>query len=592
MKKQSGKKQGLGRLIEIAGQKKVNLILSGFLSAISAALGFIPFVIVYLVIVELLNPPIEQAYVIRLAWIAFSSIICRAIFLYGSSMLSHIAAFDILYGLRRNLSRKLGGLHMGYFTQRTSGEIKKIVNEDVERVELFVAHHIPDIVAGVILPIITISYLFTIDWRLSLIMLIPLPLAFMTQFWAFGSGKRGSLMERYSKSMENMNGTIIEYVRGMSVVKVFGQTVHSFKRFKDSVHTYLDVVIEFSKKGSPPWAAFVVITNSAIIFIMPFGVWFYIKGSLEIQSLLMFLILGAGYMVPLMRLAFLTGYLSQINQGVKRIDSIISEPDISSPLIPAIPENNTIEFRNVDFAYEEKGVLENISFKAESGSVTALVGPSGSGKTTIAQLLLRFWDIGKGDILIGDISIRDIPNEALMDKIGFVFQDAFMFSDTVYNNICMNKRGATESDIIAAARAAQAHDFIETLPDGYNTVIGEGGKIHLSGGERQRIAIARVILKDTSIIILDEATAFADPENEVKIQDAFSKLMHDRTVIVIAHRLSTITDADQIIVLDEGKIVGKGKHERLLESQSLYKNMWESHTSARKWSFNLSGGTK
>jgi ATP-binding cassette subfamily B protein len=591
LKKQSRKRQGLVRLIEIAGQKKVKLVLSGFLAAVSAILGFIPFIIIYLVIVELLSPPIEQAYVIRLAWIAFSAIVGRAIFLYGSGMLSHVAAFDILYGLRRNLSRKLGGLYMGYFTQRTSGEIKKIVNEDVERVELFVAHHIPDIVAGIILPIITISYLFTIDWRLSLIMLIPLPLAFMAQFWAFGSSRRG-LMERYSKSMENMNGTIIEYIRGMSVVKVFGQTVHSFKRFKDSVYAYLDVIIEFSKKGSPPWAAFVVITNSAIIFILPFGVWFYIKGSLEIQSLLLFLILGAGYMVPLMRLATLTGYLSQINEGVKRIDSIIGEPDISSPLVPAIPENNYIEFCNVDFAYKEKGVLENISFKAESGSVTALVGPSGSGKTTIAQLLLRFWDIGKGDILIGGISIKDIPNEALMDKIGFVFQDAFMFSDTVYNNICMNKKGATKSDVIAAAKAAQAHDFIETLPDGYSTVIGEGGKVHLSGGERQRIAIARVILKDAPIIILDEATAFADPENEVKIQDAFSELMHDRTVIVIAHRLSTITDADQIIVLDEGRIVGKGKHEGLLESQNLYKNMWEQHTSAREWSFNLSGGIK
>jgi len=591
LKKQSRKKQGLGRLIEIAGQKKVKLILSGFLAAISAALGFIPFIIIYLVIVELLNPPIEQAYVIRLAWIAFGAIIGRGIFLYGSTMISHIAAFDILYGLRKNLSRKLGGLHMGYFTQRTSGEIKKIVGEDVERVELFVAHHIPDIAAGIILPIITISYLFTIDWRLSLIMLIPLPLAFMAQSWAFSS-RRSGLMERYSKSMENMNGTIIEYVRGMSVVKVFGQTVHSFKRFKDSVYGYLDVIIEFSKKGSPPWATFVVITNSAMIFILPFGVWFYIKGSLEIQSLLLFLILGVGYMVPLMRLATLTGYLSQINQGVKRIDSIISEPDISSPLIPAIPEDNTIEFCNVDFAYGEKEVLENINFKAESGSVTALVGPSGSGKTTIAQLLLRFWDIGKGDILIGDISIKDIPNEALMDKIGFVFQDAFMFSDTVYNNICMDKIGANEPDIIAAAKAAQAHDFIETLPDGYNTIIGEGGKTHLSGGERQRVALARVILKDAPIIILDEATAFADPENEVKIQDAFSKLMHEKTVIVIAHRLSTITDADQIIILDEGKIVGKGKHEKLLESQNLYKNMWESHTSARKWSFNLSGGTK
>jgi ATP-binding cassette subfamily B protein len=486
----------------------------------------------------------------------------------------------------------MGGLSMGYFTEKSSGEIKKVLSEDVEQIELFVAHHIPDMVAGVVLPFMTIAYLFIIDWRMALIALIPLPIALLLQIAMMGGSEHKNLMKKYHSLLEKMNGTIIEYIRGMPVIKIFNQTVTSFSRFKDSVYGYRDCTLVINKKGTPPWAAFTVIVSSSLFFILPFGIWFYIKGTIELPTLFLCLMLGAGYMVPLFKLALMGGHLRQINEGVKRIDKIFSELEMPDAVMPKVPENNTIEFKNVNFSYKEKTVLHDINFEIKEGTVTAFVGPSGAGKTTIAHLILRMWDIDNGEILIGGVNIKDISREKLMDRIGFVFQDIFMFSDMVYENICMGAENVQEEDIIHAAKAAQCHEFIEGLPAGYNTIIGEAGTIHLSGGERQRIAMARIILKNAPIIVLDEAIAYADAENEVKIQRAFVKIMKKKTVIVIAHRLSTITDADQIIVIDEGKIADKGTHTELLKSGNLYKRMWDAHISARKWTLNLGGGEK
>ena len=320
--------------------------------------------------------------------------------------------------------------------------------------------------------------------------------------------------------------------------------------------------------------------------------WFYINGTIELPALFLCLMLGSGYMIPLIRLGYMGHYFAMINEGVRRIDKILFQPKIIDAVIPKTFKNNNIEFKNVSFSYTEKLVLRNISFKVKQGSVTALVGPSGAGKTTIAHLIPRMWDIDKGEIIIGGVNIKDIPMKNLMDMVGFVFQDTFMFSDTVYENIRMGMEDVQEEDIIRSARAAQCHEFIEGLPEKYNTIIGEAGTIHLSGGERQRIALARVILKNAPIIVLDEAIAYADAENEVKIQTAFAEIMRGKTVIVIAHRLSTIADADQIIVIDEGKIAEKGTHTDLLKSGKLYKRMWDAHTSAQKWAFDLRGGKK
>jgi len=583
------------RLLDIAGQKKWKLFISGFLAIISAVLSLAPFIIIYLVMVKLLDAsfgPKDYGYIWKLAWIAVGTVIARFSIFFISYMFSHLAAYDILYGIRINLAKHMGGLSMGYFTERSSGEIKKVLSEDVENIELFIAHHIPDTVAGVALPLLTIGYLFIIDWRMGLVALIPLPVALLLFIAMLGGSEYKKLIKKFHDSLEKMNGTIIEYIRGMPVVKIFNQTVISFRRFKDSVYGYRDFTNAWSKKGTPPWSAFTVITGSSLFFLLPFGIWFYLKGTIELPALFLCLMLGSGYMIPLLKVASVGTLLARINEGVKRIDKILFEPEMPEVVAPKIHKNSSIEFRNVSFSYTGKEILHDVSFQAKEGTVTALVGPSGAGKTTVAHLIPRMWDIDNGEILIGGVNIKDIPQEKLMDKVGFVFQDIFIFGDTVYENIRMGMENVEEEDIIHAAKAAQCHEFIEGLPEKYNTIIGEAGTIHLSGGERQRIALARIILKNAPIVLLDEAIAYAYAENEVKIQSAFAEIMKGKTVIVIAHRLSTIVDADQIMVIDEGKIAEKGTHAELLKSGKLYKRMWDAHTSARKWTLELNGGKK
>ena len=468
--------------------------------------------------------------------------------------------------------------------ERQVGKIKKILSEDVENIELFIAHHIRDTVEGISLPIITIAYLFFVDWRMALVALIPFPIAALLFMIMIGGPEYKKLIRKYHDSLEKMNATIVEYIRGMPVVKIFNQTATSFSRFKDSVYAYRDFTVVWAKKGTPPWAAFRVITGISLFFLLPFGTWFYLKGTIDLPALLLCLMLGSGYMIPLVKLASMGSLLSRINEGVSRIDKIFSEPEIPVPDTPKISENYDIEFKNVSFSYGEKEVLHDISFKVKEGTVTALVGPSGAGKTTIAQLLPRMWDIDKGEILIGGVNIKDVPLGELMNTIGFAFQDAYMFSDTVYENIRMGMKNVREKDIIRAAKIAHCHEFIEKLPDGYDTIIGESGAT-LSGGERQRISIARAIWKDAPIVILDEATASLDPENERLIQEAINELVKSKTLVVIAHRLWTIVKADQILVIDDGRIVEKGKHEELLKKKGLYYRMWNEQMKAKGWKF-------
>jgi len=589
-------KKGFIRLLEIAGQKKWKLFVSGFFAIISAVLSLAPFILIYLIMVKLLDPafgPADYGDIWKLAWIAVGAVIARFVMLFISGTFSHLAAFDILYGLRKNLARHLGGLEMGYFTDRSSGEIKKILSEDVENIELFVAHHLPDVVAGVALPLLTIGYLFIVDWRMGLVALIPLPISMILYNAMLGGTEFKNIIRKYHDSVENMNSTIIEYVRGMPVVKIFNQTVMSFHRFRNSVYDYRDFTSAWAKKGMPPWAAFTVIVGSSLFFILPFGIWFYIRGTIDLPTLFLCLMLGSGYnMVPVLKLGVMGHNFAMINEGVRRMDEIFYQPELPDAVTSEVPENNNIEFRDVSFSYTNREVLHDISLKIKEGTVTALVGPSGAGKTTIAHLIPRMWDIDKGEILVGNINIKNIYMEKLMELIGFVFQDPFIFSDTVYENIRMGMEDARKEDVIRSAKAAQCHDFIEELPEKYDTMIGEAGTIHLSGGERQRIALARIILKDAPIIVLDEATAYADSDNEVKIQSAFARIMRGKTVIVIAHRLSTIADADQIIVIDEGKVAEKGTHTELLKSGELYKRMWDAHVWASEWTFDINGRKK
>jgi ATP-binding cassette subfamily B protein len=594
---QSKQKSGFGRLIEIAGSKRWWLFASMALAVIAAAAKFIPTVIVYFILRELAAhaaniSALDKELLFRLGYISLASVGAYGVILYSSSMLSHIAAFNILYEIRVKIAEKLTRLSMGFFTKRTSGEIKKVLTEDVERIELFVAHYIPDITTAVVFPLVVIAFLFVMDWRLAIAALIPFPVAMgvLLPVMMMGEKTKQSYRE-YHNALERMNAAVVEYVRGMPVVKVFGRALESFKRLKDSVMAFRDFSISVTRTYSKLYPAFLTAASSSLVFIVPAAVVLLRTtgaGESFIPMVLLFLVVGGGFFFPLLKLMFMFGNLNQISIGTERIDRVLYTDEIPEEDSCKRPADMSLEFENVSFAYDETVVLKDVSFKAEPNTVTALVGPSGAGKTTMGLLAARFWDIVEGSIKIGGVDIREMGTAKLMDYVSFVFQDGFLFFDTIEENIRMGNSEASMEEVIAAAKAAQCHEFIRDLPNGYATLVGEGGT-YLSGGEQQRIGIARAILKNTPIVILDEATAYADPENEGKILDALSHLIEAKTVIVIAHRLSTISSADNIIVVDEGRIEERGTHDGLVMKGGLYASMWDTYSRARDWQIELKG---
>ncbi len=588
------KKEGISRLLEIAGGKKSYLSGSIILSVIGTLFQFVPYICVYIIVNELINSNgdvrmIDSSRIWTLAWTAFASTGLFGVFLYCGSMLSHIAAFKILREIRVKIASKLSRIYMGFFSENTTGSVKKVMTEDVEKIELFVAHHIPDIACGIALPLITITVLFFFDWRLALATLLPLPFAFLAQMKMMSSKTAKECQKVYHNSLGRMNSTIVEYVRGMPVIKVFNLTGNAYKKFTNAVISYRDLTFKWIEICKNSYIGFVTLVGSSLIFVLPIGT-LILTGSGSYNQYLsvffLFLILGSGIAVPLFKLMMLGGLINQIGEGVRRIDSILDLDEIKDTRQNLTVSDHSVEFKNVSFAYEKTDVLKNVSFKIPQGSITALVGPSGSGKSTIANLLIRLWDSQSGEILIGGKNITQMPLSQLNDIVSYVFQDTFMFFDTIENNIRMGNDRATREDVVKAAKAAQIHDFIMSLPEKYDTFIGEKG-IYLSGGEQQRVSIARTILKDSPIVILDEATAFADPENETRIQKAFSKLLQEKTVIIIAHRLSTITDVDNILLIDKGEVAESGRHDDLLKLNGKYTAMWKAHIDAVGW--NLEG---
>jgi ATP-binding cassette, subfamily B, bacterial IrtA/YbtP len=595
-----GKKQkrtGLLRLIEIAGTKKWWLLASMVLAVLATVVQFVPVVAVYLIIEELAAHAADIANVnpdllFRLGYLSLGSVAVFGLLLYAAMMLSHIAAFNILYEIRVKIAEKLTRLSMGFFTEKASGEIKKVMVEDVERIELFVAHHIPDITCAVVFPLLLIGYLFAMDWRLAIAALLPFPLTIgLMMAMMLGSGTKAAY-HAYHKALEAMHAAVVEYVRGMPVVKVFGTALDSFQGLTQSVLSYRDWARKMTKSYSKAYPAFLTTASSSLVFLVPAIVFLLRRSEAHasfIPTALFFLIIGGGFFFPLLKLMFMVGYLNQISIGVERIDAILNKEEILEPADGKRPADDSIEFNEVTFAYNDTTVLEKVSFAAQPGTVTALVGPSGAGKTTLGLLAARFWDVQSGAIRIGGVDIRDMKTETLMNHVSFVFQDGFLFFDTIEENIRMGNTTATKADVIRAAQAAQCHEFIEALPNSYQTLVGEGGT-YLSGGEQQRVGIARAILKDTPIVVLDEATAYADPENEGKILQGFATLLKDKTVIVIAHRLSTVTNADQILVIDKGQVAQRGIHAELVKTGGLYANMWDTYSHAREWTIARKGG--
>lgn len=597
--KKSKKKKGLSRLFEIAGQRKGLLILAGLLSAGSAACMLVPYWAVYEILKELLShgsnlSASDGTGITYWGWVAFGGLVGGLVLLYAALMSSHVAAFRILYGLRVRLSEHIGKLPLGYLNNTSTGAIKKTMDQNIEKIEGFIAHTIPDLVNVIATVVVMLVIFFSLDVWLTVVCLAVVVLSLFLQFSNFMGKRAREFMGIYYDAQEKMSASAVQYVRGMPVVKIFGQSVRSFRQFNAEIQAYKTFALKCCDTYQNGMIAFTVLLNSTVTFILPMGI-LLMQASPQSLSLavvwLFFIIMGPGMASPVYKLTFLGGNTRDIDEGVNRIDRILEKKPVPEPEYPQVPAAYDVEFRHVSFSYEntEQGTrteaLRDVSFIAPQGKITALVGPSGSGKSTVANLIPRFWDVEQGKICIGGADIRQIPTAKLMDMVSFVFQDTFLFYDTLYENIAVGSPDATKEKVIAAAKAAQCHDFIERLPQGYETRIGDKG-VFLSGGEAQRICVARAILKNAPILVLDEATAFADPENEHKMQMALQSLIKDKTVIVIAHRLSSIVSAYQIVVMKEGRIVQRGKHERLSMTEGVYKNMWDAYTSAYHWTLN------
>ncbi|PIE52030.1 hypothetical protein CSA37_08705 [Candidatus Fermentibacteria bacterium] len=586
------------QVIKLAGGKRKELTWSAVLAAAGSLLSIVPWIVIY----ELIRYYLQEAgdasgkYAEKLILWALAAVAVRYLLVISSFLLSHIAAFDLLYRIRSRITEHLGKLPMGYWNGRNTGFVRKVIQEDVELIENSIAHHIPDFVNGLVVPLATLGYLYFVDWRMAIAATIPLILGMLLVKGMYSGvqlspGKKYNskeIMRQYHDSLEEMHSRTVEYVRGMPVVKVFNLTVESFSRLKSSITRYGHLAEKWSRHGTPFWAGFTAIVLGGGVFILPVAIRLLASGQTDVPTVIMFLLLGTGCFAGMVGFIMITGSVMMINEGASRISAILETPPMAEPESPELPLNFTVAAENVSFRYgpELPYVLKDVSLEIKQGELVALVGPSGAGKSTLAQVLARMWDVTSGRITIGAKDVRDIGSEGVNEIVGTVFQDVQMLTDTVEANIRMGESEKTAEEVIKAAEAASVNELIETLPKGYETVIGEGGEVHLSGGEKQRISLARIFLRKFPIVILDEATAYADAENEARVQQAFSMVTEGKTVVVIAHRLSTVRNADRIVVLDKGRIVQQGTHEQLLVEGGLYRRMWNAHKRAGKWAFN------
>ena len=594
--KKTKSKTGLARCMELASDRKGLIFLSALLSSLAAIASFIPYIAVYFMIREILNVfpdlvQLDMGRIMNYGWLALAGIVANILLYFLAIFSSHIAAFGTLYDLKVLFADHITKIPLGYHLTIGSGRLRKIMDENIESVEGFIAHQFPDFVASITAPIVMVIILFVVDWRFGLASLAGIILAFIAEFIGFGSGAMKENMGKYQKASEEMNNASVEYVRGMSVVKAFNQTASSFKKLQEAISGYTEWVLKFSLGWQNCMPAFTTIINNIYLILVPVGILIgsntsnFKEFSMKFIFYLLFVPAIAGVLNKIM---YISESFMQIDGNVARMDEILNIPEMPETANPQKPQGEDVVFDHVSFTYtgnNEEKALESVSFAAKQGQITAIVGPSGGGKSTIANLISRFWDVTDGKITIGGVDLRDMAQNDLMRQVSFVFQDIFLFKQSILDNIRMGNRNATEEQVIAAAKAAQCHEFISKLPEGYHTGVGTKG-VHLSGGERQRIAIARAIIKDSPIIVLDEATAFSDPENEYLIQKAFEKLMQNKTVIIIAHRLSTIRNADKIIVMEKGQIVESGKHDDLVAAGGRYFQMWNHYTEAINWKLN------
>ena len=580
--KMSGKPKG--GLLKTASRQKYKFIFSGILSISGQCAGLIPFFAIYMIITKVGMSDLDSVdhyLVYKFILCAVAGFCAKHLLMGGSTCVSHIAAYNILCDLRIEIAKKLKTLPMGFFNKKNTGEIKKIMSEDIEQMEIFLAHNIPDFAAAAGHTIVMGVVSFVVDWRMALATIIAVPMAAVIQLMTMRGGR--DFVKKWFSSTAEMNSAMVEYIQGMPVIKAFNHSVESFSKYSGSIKRCVELENEVSKKWYLTTAVFLVSITANILFIVPVGAWLYLNGEIDLGKFVFFLLMGPGFGGPMWVIVQFGRQLERHIECQKRIDALLYERSVKEISMSPVFSGGDVGVDNAEFGYDEsKKVIKNISFEIPRGKFTALVGPSGAGKTTLARLIPRFWDLDSGTISIGNTDIRGISISDLMENFSLIFQNVYLFNDTILENLRIGNPNASEVEIVEAAKIAKCHEFIDDFPEGYNTIVGEKGA-RLSGGEKQRISIARAILKDSPILILDEATAFVDPENEAMIQDAINRLVIDKTLIVIAHRLSTIISADEIIVMDNGKIAAMGKHRELLTKSSLYKSMWEAHINSKNW---------
>jgi len=512
-----------------------------------------------------------------MAWMAVFALLGytgKVLFSAISTELSHQSAYGILIRIRTALTAKLSKVPLGYVTERPSGELKTILVDTVERLEAPFAHLIPEMTANLLIPVAILSYLFFLDWRLAFLSLITIPVGML--FYIPLMKKYKTYYGKNVEAANEMNAQAVEYVGGIEAIKAFNQSDTSYKNYAGAVQNSLQARTTFFTKTLLEYTAVMTVIPSTLVILLPMALYFYGNGTLELSVMLTCIILAFGLAGPLVQAMKYTDHIASMGTIMDQVTAILEADEMERPQSEKVLTNTCITFENVTFGYQDQEILHGVSFEAKPKEMTAIIGPSGSGKSTIAKLIAGFWDVSSGRILLGKLDVRELPLEQVSQTISYVSQDNFLFNLSIRENIKIGKPEATDTEMEDAARKASCHDFILSLEHGYDTIVGEGGG-HLSGGERQRISIARAILKNSPVVLLDEATAYTDPENEAIIQESVSRLVKGKTLIVIAHRLSTISSADTILLVHNGRIEYRGTHEELLGSSPMYRGMWQAH---------------
>ena len=581
------KPSNLQRLLGYAGKHKYLTYASWIFSALSALLALVPYWYIWQVIREVLSvaPDFGQAQnLVRNGWMAVLAAVAAVLVYIAALMCSHMGAFRIATNLRLAAMEHIVRLPLGAAEQFGSGRLRKIVNESSAATETYLAHQLPDRAGAIATPCGLLVLLLVFDWRLGLLSLVPVSLAFLVMMLMTGARMRQKMKE-YQNALDDMSNEAVEYVRGIPVVKTFGQTIFSFKKFKDSIDRYRVWVIAYTKELRLPMMLYTAAVNGVFVFLIA-GALLLTRGGVTpefLLNLMFYIIITPIISVTLTRIMFQSENAMIVDDALQRIDSVLNLLPLKEASHPRHPKDGSVELSHIQFSYDgENEVLKGISLKIPAGQKAAFVGPSGGGKTTLANVIARFFDPQGGSVKIGGVDVRDIPKEELMNTVSFVFQNSRLIKASILDNVRLGRPDATREEVLSALHNAQCDDILEKLPRGMDTVVGTRG-VYLSGGEQQRIAIARVMLKNAPILILDEATAFADPDNESRVQAAFSRLSQGKTVIMIAHRLSTVANADQIYVIQEGKIAEQGTSRELLEQNGLFRRMWDNYQTSVQW---------